>query len=136
MEHCERAETTDNISGEKFAASDEDSEPRNKKRTKFKDEHGKKRKKRSTKLYCSLHGENISHTSRECNVLKSKGKEKPKFYKKDFKKKSREVNILEKKASQKKAKYLKNKILNKESSKKKTPVILEDSESDSSSSSE
>ena len=50
VEHCERAETTDDISGAKFAASDEDSEPRNKKRVKSKDEHGRKRKKRSTKL--------------------------------------------------------------------------------------
>ena len=66
-------------------------------------------------------------TSRECNVLKSKGKEKPKFSKSDFKKKSREFNLLEKKASQEKAKYLKYKSFNKASSKKKTPVILEDS---------
>ena len=87
-------------------------------------------------MYCSLHGENTSHTSRECNVLKSKGKENPKFSKKYFKKKSREINLLEKKASQKKEKYLKYKSLNKAYSKKKTPVILEDSESYSSSSSE
>ena len=107
VEHCERTETTDDIAGAKFAASDEDSEPRKKKRTKSKDEHGKKRNKRSTKLYCYLHGENTSPTSGECNVLKSKGKEKPKFSKKDFSKESREVNLLEKKASQQKAKYLK-----------------------------
>ena len=87
-------------------------------------------------MYCSLHGKNTSHTSRECNVLKSKGKEKPKFSKKDSKKKSRETNLLEKKSSQHKAKYLKYKSLTKASSKKKTPVILEDSKSDSSSSSE
>ena len=78
-------------------------------------------------MYCSLHGDNTSHTSRECNVLKSKGKEKPKFSKRDFKKKSREINLLEKKASQEKEKYLKYKSLNKASSKKKTPVILDDS---------
>ena len=47
-----------------------------------------------------------------------------------------EINLLEKKASQEKAKYLKYKSLNKASYKKKTPVILEDSESDSSSSEE
>ena len=104
VEHCERAETTDDIAGAKFAASNEDSELRKKKRTKSKDEHGKKRKRPSTKQYCSLHGENTSHTSRECNVLKSKGKEKPKFSKKNVKKKPREVNLLEKKSSQKKAK--------------------------------
>ena len=49
VEHCKRAETTDDIAGAKFAASDEDSEPRKKKRTKSKDKHGKKCKKRSTK---------------------------------------------------------------------------------------
>ena len=51
VEHCERPETTDDISGAKFSASDEDSEPRKKKRTKSKDNHGKKRKKRYTKMY-------------------------------------------------------------------------------------
>ena len=136
IEHCNRAETTYNIARAEFTASDEDSELRNKKRTKSKDDHGKKRKKRSTNMYCSLHGENTSHTSRECNVLKSKGKEKPKFSKKDLKKKSRDINLLDNKASQQKAKYLKHKSLKKAYSKKKTPVILEDSESDSLSSSE
>ena len=86
VEHCERAETTDDIAGAKFTASDEDSEPRKKKRTKSKDEHGKKRKMHSTKMYCSIHGDNTSHKSRECNVLKSKGKEKPKLSKRDFNK--------------------------------------------------
>ena len=107
IEHCERAETTDDIAGAKFAASDEDSEPRKKNRTKAKNDHGKKRIKRSTKMYCSLHGDNTSHNSRECNVLKSKGKDKPKFSKKDFKNKAREFNLTKKKASQEKAKYLK-----------------------------
>ena len=51
VEHYERADTTDNIAGAKFAASDEDSEPRKKKRLKYKDKHGKKRQKRSSKLY-------------------------------------------------------------------------------------
>ena len=54
----------------------------------------------------------------------------------NFKKNSREFNLIEKKASQEKAKYLNYKSLNKASSRKKTPVILEDSESDSSSSEE
>ena len=35
VEHCERAETTDDIAGANVAASDEDSEPRKKKRTKL-----------------------------------------------------------------------------------------------------
>ena len=55
VEHCKRTETTDDIVKAKFPASDEDSEPRKKKRTKSKDDHGKKRKKLSTKMYCSLH---------------------------------------------------------------------------------
>ena len=46
VEHCKRAETTDDIAGETFSASDEDSEPRKKNRVKSKDEHGKKRHKR------------------------------------------------------------------------------------------
>ena len=119
VEHCERAETTDKIARSKFAASDEDSEPRKKKRVKSKDEHGNKCQKRSSKLYCSLHGENTSHTSRECNILKAKGKENPKFSKQDFKKKSREVNLLEKQASHQRAKYLQYKKLNKAFSKKR-----------------
>ena len=56
VEHYEHAETTDDISGAKFAASDEDSDPRKKNHIKSKDEHGKKRQKRSSNLYCSLHG--------------------------------------------------------------------------------
>ena len=56
----------------------------------------------------------------ECNVLKSKVKEKPKFSKKDFKKNSREVNLLEKQDSRQRAKYLRYKKLNKAFSKKKT----------------
>ena len=55
FEHCERAETTDNISGAKFAASDKESEPRRKKR-KTKSDCGKKRINRYTEMYCSLHG--------------------------------------------------------------------------------
>ena len=46
-----RAETTDDIARAKFPASKEDSDPRKKKRTNAKDDHGKKRKKRSTKVY-------------------------------------------------------------------------------------
>ena len=71
VEHCERAETTDDIAGTKFAASDEDSEPRRKKRTKTKNDHGKKRIKRSTKMYCSLHGDNTSHTSQSRELVYS-----------------------------------------------------------------
>ena len=41
-----------------------------------------------------LNGENTSYTSRECNVLKAKGKENPKFSIKDLKKKSRDIDLL------------------------------------------
>ena len=136
VQHCERAETTDDFSGAKFAASDEESELRKEKRVKSKEKHGKKLQRSSSNRYCSLHRENTSHTSRECNVLKAKGKEKPKFSKKDTKKKSREVNLPERQASHQRANYLKYKNLNKAFSKEKHHVILEDSESDSSSSSE
>ena len=52
VEHCERAETTDNISGANFAASDKDSDTmRNKKRIKSKDKHGKKNQKQNYNLY-------------------------------------------------------------------------------------
>ena len=68
VEHCKRAETTGNIAGAKFSESDEDSDTnRKKKRPKFKeqDEYGKKRHKKHYSLYCSLRGENSSHTTRE-----------------------------------------------------------------------
>ena len=136
VEHCERAETTDNIAGVKFSAFDKESEPRKKNRVQSKEEQGKKRQKRSSNLYCSLYGENTSYTSKECNVLKAKGKEKPKFSRKDFKKKFMEVNLLEKQASHQRANDLKYKNLNKAFSKKEPRVILEDSYSDSSSISE
>ena len=84
LEHCERAETAEIIAGAKFTASEEDSDTkRKKKRLKSKDEHGKKHQKHHSKIYCYLHGENTSHNTRECNVLKSKGKKNPKFSKKD-----------------------------------------------------
>ena len=49
FEHCERAETTDDIAGAKFAASDEESEPRRKKCSKTKSDRGKKRLNCSTR---------------------------------------------------------------------------------------
>ena len=59
VEHWERVENTDNISGANFYASDKDSyTKRKKKRSEFKerDENGKKRHKKQSLLYCSLHG--------------------------------------------------------------------------------
>ena len=99
VEHCDCAETTDDIAGAKFAASEEDSKPGRKKRTNTKSDCGKKRIKRSTKIYCSLHGENTSHNSKDCNTLKAKGKAKPKLSKKDFNNNAWEFNLTEKKAS-------------------------------------
>ena len=131
VEHCERAETTDAIASAKFVASDEENNPRSKTRSKSKSDRGKKRPKRSTKKYCSHHGENTSHTTKKCDLLKDKGQARPKFSKKYFKKKSKEFDLIEKKASLEKAKYLKYKSLNK-ASKKKSLIILELSESDSS----
>ena len=67
VEHCEQAETTDNIVGTKFSASDKDSDTkRKKKRSKFKelDKNGKKLHKKQSSLYCYLHGENKIHTTR------------------------------------------------------------------------
>ena len=84
VEHCEQAEITDNISVAKFSASYENSDTkRHKKCSKFKEreDNGKKHRKKNSSLYCSLHGENKSHTSRECNILKkrAKDKENPKY---------------------------------------------------------
>ena len=82
----------DNISGAKFAASDKDSDTKNKKnRLNFKGkvEHIKKHQEKQSKMYCYLHGEKTSHTTRECKFLKAKGKEKPKYSKKDYNRKSR-----------------------------------------------
>ena len=79
VEHCERAETTDDISGAKFVASDEEIEPRRKNRSKTKSDRGKKRLKSYTKMYFSIHGENTSHNSKYCNTVKAKGKYKPRF---------------------------------------------------------
>ena len=79
VEHCERSETTDNISMAKFPASDEYSNIMNiknrSKKTKEREDSSKKRHKNSS-LYCSLHGEYSSHTSRECKVFKSRAAEK------------------------------------------------------------
>ena len=105
VEHCERVETTDSIASAKIVSSDEEHEPKTKKRSKSKSDCGKKRPKRSSKKYCTHHGENTTHTTKDCNILKAKNKTRPKFSKKDFKKRSKEFNLIEKKASLEKAKY-------------------------------
>ena len=122
---------------DKFSASDEDSDiKRKKKRSRFKERkyNGKKCHKKNSSLYRSLHGEDKIHTSRECKVLKARAKYKdnPKYATKDYKSKSRELNLLEKEASHQRAKYLKNKKLNKAFSKKKIPKEDETLDSNSS----
>ena len=62
---------------------------------------GKKHRKKNSSLYCSLYGENKSHTSRDYKLLKGMNKDKDnhKYATKDYKRKSREVNILDIEAS-------------------------------------
>ena len=60
VEQCKREETTDNIAVDEFSASDKDSyTKREKKCYKFKEreDNVKKRHKKNSSLYCSLHGE-------------------------------------------------------------------------------
>ena len=104
------------IAGAKFSAPEEDSDTkRKKKRFKFKEqeESGKKRHNNQSSLYCSLPGENKSHTTRECKVIKARTKDRdnPNYSTKYYKRKSREVNLLEKEAAYQRAKYLKYKKL-------------------------
>ena len=75
VEHYKRAETTDNIVMATFSASYEDSDTtkskERSKNTKEIEDRGKKCRKTSS-LYCILHGEKNSHTSREWKVLKKR----------------------------------------------------------------
>ena len=114
VEHWEQSKTTYNIAVAKSSASDEYSDTkRHKNCSKFKErvDNGKKYRKKNTSLYCSLHGENKSHTSRECNILKKRAKDKDnlKYGKKEYKKKFKELNLLKAKSSQQKSKYEKYK---------------------------
>ena len=74
-ENCERADTTNNSAIDNFLASHEYSDTmKNKKRskkTKEREDSGKKRRKKSSP-YCSLHRENTSNTSREFKVLNTR----------------------------------------------------------------
>ena len=133
VEHCERAETTDNIAMAKFSASDEDSDTKkNKKRSKkFKgrEDNGNKRCKNSS-LYCSLHGENNSHISGECKLLKARASDKdnPKHGKNDYTKKFKEINLLQAEASHQKSKHENlNKAFTKRMTSKEETVVLDDS---------
>ena len=90
LEHFERVESTDNTAMDKFSASD-DTKRHKKCSKKFKEreDNSKKYCKKNSSLYCSLHGENSSHTSGEWKVLKARAsnKYKPKYGKKENKKK-------------------------------------------------
>ena len=106
----------------KFSASDEDSDTnkirKRLKNTKERDDNVKKLCKNST-LYCSIHGGNNSHTSRERKVHKARysDKDKSKYGKKDYKKKFKDHNLLQAQADQQKYRYEK---INKAFTKKKT----------------
>ena len=102
-----------------------------KKSSKFKErkDNGKKNHKKNSSLYCSLHGENKGHTSRECNVVKirTKDKDNPLKKKKDHKKKFKSIILLQAESAHQRTKYKK---LNKDFAKKKTSkeetIILDD----------
>ena len=92
-------------------------------------------------LYCSLHDENKSHTTRERKILRTKDREKNKHQTKDYKRNFKEEKHLEKESAHQRAKYLKDKNLNKyfakkNTSKEETVILDETSDSDSFSSSE
>ena len=122
LENCEQAETLENIDMAKCSASDEDSDTNrhknHSKRFKEREDNCKKHRKKKSSLYCSLHGENKTHTSRECKVLKARAKDKgnPKYVKNDYKKNFKELNLLQAEAAHQKSKYEK---LNKSFTKKK-----------------
>ena len=110
LEHCKQATNTYNISVARFYASEKDSDTkRHKNCSKFKEreDNGKKHRKKNSSLYWSLHGENKSHTSRECNVLKKRAKDKdnPKYGKNVCNKKFKELELLQAQASHQKFKY-------------------------------
>ena len=101
VEHFKLVETTDNTSVANFSASDEKSDTKRHKKCckKFKKraDNGKIHRKKNFSLYCSLHGENKIHSSRECKVLKARAKDKenPEYEKKYYKKKFKEPNLLQ-----------------------------------------
>ena len=82
----------------KFSASyEENGTKRHKNSSKFKEceENSKKHRKRNSLLYCSLHGENKIHSSRECNVLKKRAKDKDNAkYEENYKNGFKELILL------------------------------------------
>ena len=95
---------------------------------------------RKSSLYCSLHGENKSHTSRKCKVLKARAKDKynHKYGKNYYKKKFTEFNLLRAEAAHQKSKYenLNKAFTKKKTFKEQTAVLDNSSDSNSSPSSE
>ena len=143
VEHCKQADTTNKISIAKFYASDKDIDTKKNKKlskkTKEREDNGKKRRKNSS-LYSIFHGEKNSHNSRECKVLKSRDldKYKSKYVNKCYKNSFKELNLLQAESAHQKSNY---ENLNKAFTKKKTSkedivVLADSSDSDSSSRSE
>ena len=131
VEHCERAKSTENIAVAKISASDKDSDTkRHKNRSKkFKEREDniEKRRKKNASLYCSLHIENKSHTSRECKFLKARDRDKcnPKYWKKDYKNNFKEINLFQAEPAHQKSKYEKlNKAFTKKNTSKEETVIF------------
>ena len=123
-----------------FSASEQDSDTKTNKKlskkTKEREDNGKKRRKNSS-LYFSLHGENNTHTSRERKVLKAgaSDKYKYKYVNNDYNKKFKELNLLQAEAAHQKSKYEKlNKDFTKRKTSKEDTVILDDSQDSKSSS--
>ena len=132
IKHCKWAQNRVNIAMAKVSASDKDSDTkRQKKRSKFKEceDNGKKYRKKTPSLYCSLHAENKTHASRECKVLKKRAKDKdnPKYGKMNHKKIFKGLNLLQAKTAHQKSKYENlNKSFPKKNTSKEDTVILDD----------
>ena len=130
----------DNIAVAKFSASDRESDTQRHKNCskKFKEheKNGKKYRKKKSSLYCSLHGENKSHTSGEFKVLniRAKDKENPKYGKNHYRKNFKELNILQAEDDHQKSKYenINNSFNKKKTSKEETVVLDDTSDSNSS----
>jgi hypothetical protein len=123
VEHCERAETTEAID-KNFNAASEDEHENRKERKKSKREHEQSdnRKEKNTSrrdktYYCSVHGDNTSHNTRDCKVFNAAAPARRNDRNHDDKKvkrKYRELHVLQAEAEKQKAKYEKlHKALNK-----------------------
>ena len=118
VEICERAETKELLQqartpkNKRFESNDDssDDEPRKKKKS------SKKPKERAP-YFCSLHGPNTTHGTKDCKVLAAKKHEKPDWKKKDssepkykdyqskYKRKNKELHLLQMDTKKEKAKW-------------------------------